>query len=126
MTYATVQDVATSLGRPISDSAEVAQVETWLADAEMRIRRRLGDLPALIAADQLDAEALVYVEREAVIRKLNNPDGKVSEDIDDYRYRRNPDAARGAVFVTDEEWALLLPPDALPGVYVMPLNGSTQ
>src|SRR5690606_40269505 len=45
----------------------------------------------------------------AVIRKLKNPDGKVSEGIDDYNYRLNENSRKGELFLTDEEWALLLP-----------------
>jgi hypothetical protein len=100
---ATVSDVATSLGRPISSSLEVEQVQQWLDDAEMQVRLRLGD-PTL-----LDQEALRFVEREAVVLKVKNPDGKKSEAIDDYNYGRYDDAARGQVYITDEWWALLTP-----------------
>ncbi|WP_372672978.1 Gp19/Gp15/Gp42 family protein [Amycolatopsis kentuckyensis] len=124
MAYATLEDVVKSLGRPIAaGSLQGDQVEQWLSDVELIIRARLGDLAALIAADQLDVEALVYVERESVIRKVRNPEGKVSEDIDDYRYRLNADAAKGSIFVTDDEWALLAP-QASPaaGAYSVPLG----
>jgi hypothetical protein len=103
MAIASVQDVATSLGRPITSTEEIAQVNQWLGNAELLIRARLGDVALL------DAEAVAYVETEAVVRKVRNPDGKVSEDIDDYRYRYGENAASGAIFITDAEWALLAP-----------------
>jgi hypothetical protein len=69
MTVATVEDVAVAIGRPISDSAQVAQVEYWLGLAEIIIEARLGDVSLL------DQNRLRYVETEAVAAKLTNPDG---------------------------------------------------
>ena len=67
---------------------------------------------------------LVDVETEAVIRKVKNPDGKVSEGIDDYNYRLNENARKGDLFLTDEEWALISPdlPATLGGAYSVPLG----
>lgn len=118
MATATLTDVAESLGRPITDELEVAQVNRWLANVELLIRARLGDDLTAVAPD-----ALVFVETEAVIRKIRNPDGKVSEDIDDYRYRLNTDAARGAVFITDDEWALIVPRRARGAFTIRPVFG---
>lgn len=112
MAYATVQNVSTGLGRPIVSAEEIAQVTQWLNDAEMLVRARLGELAPLVISGALSQDALVYVEREAVIRKVKNPDGKQNEKIDDYSYGLNDDARRGAVFITDEEWALLAPADS--------------
>lgn len=117
MATATLTDVAESLGRPITDPLEVAQVNRWLSNVELLIRARAGDVAAL------DPDVLVYVETEAVIRKIRNPEGKVSEDIDDYRYRLNTDAARGAVFITDDEWALLLPRAPRTAFTIRPVFG---
>lgn len=103
MAVATVQDVADSLGRPITTDAEIVQVGQWLDDAEMQIRLRLGVVTAL------DQQALAYVEREAVILKIRNPEGKKSEQIDDYQYSRYDAAARGQIWITAEWWDLLSP-----------------
>jgi hypothetical protein len=124
MAYATLTDVVESLGRPIPvGSTEATQVDRWLANAELLITARIPDLGALITAGQIDQNAVVYVETEAVIRKIRNPDGKVSEDIDDYRYRLNTDAAKGSIFITDDEWALIGPQDlaAPAGAYSVQL-----
>lgn len=101
MAVATVQDVATSLGRPITDSLEVAQVNQWLGDAELQIRLRFPDLSAL------DQEVLAFVEREAVVARLRNPDGYQYESIDDYRYGLPNESRR--ITITDEWWAMLSP-----------------
>jgi hypothetical protein len=115
---ATVSDVATSLGRPVSTSAEVEQIQLWLDDAEMQVRLRLGDVSAL------DQQALRYVEREAVVLKVKNPDGKKSEGIDDYNYGRYDDAARGQVYITDEWWELLAPKTAGGAFTISPFGAS--
>lgn len=61
MAVITYEDVATGIGRPISDEDEQAKVEQWIHDVEMLLGVRLGDL-----AD-LNQNVLAYVEREVVI-----------------------------------------------------------
>jgi hypothetical protein len=109
VTYATLSDVSTRLGRPITDAEEIAQVTAWLADVEAMILARIPDLDELVADGSPSAAVVAMVEANAVIRKIRNPDGKVSEGIDDYNYRLNENARKGELFLTDEEWALLLP-----------------
>lgn len=99
--YATVLDVGASLGRVISDTVEMTQINRWIAAAELILRTRLGDLATY------DADIVSYVIVEAVCRKARNPDGKRNERIDDYSYGLNEDAARGEIFITDQEWELL-------------------
>lgn len=101
MAVATLDDVATSLGRPITDMAEVAQVNQWLGDAELLISLRFPDLTAL------NQDALKYVEREAVVARLRNPDGYQYEAIDDYRYGLPAESRR--ITITDEWWQMLAP-----------------
>jgi hypothetical protein len=115
MPVATSTQVATSLGRSLT-SAETAQVNMWLADAEMQIRLRLGDVA------ELDQEALAYVEREAVILKLLNPEGKKSEQIDDYKYDRGSAQSVGQVFITDEWWAILTPAASETAFTIVPFG----
>lgn len=109
MTFATISDVSTRLGRPITDSNEVAQVEAWLEDIEAIILNRLPDLPARVAEGSPSVVVLAAVESNAVIRKIKNPDGLVSEGVDDYNYRLNENARKGELFLTDDEWDLLTP-----------------
>jgi len=109
VTYATVADVSTRLGRPIADPDEVAQAQAWLDDTEAIILGRLPDLAAAIELGMPTMATLVMVESNAVIRKIRNPEGYTSETIDDYTYRYNEQVRRGDIFLTDEEWALLRP-----------------
>ena len=117
MTAAIVSDVEASLARPITSVDEIAQVTLWLADAEMQIRLRLGDVTLL------DQEVLAFVERESVILKIRNPDGKQSEGIDDYNYRRNEDNARGQVVILDEWWLMLSPDTGSGGAFSITPSG---
>lgn len=120
MSYATVADVGTRLGRPISDEQEQAQVQAWLDDAEAVILSRIPTLADLVAAGAPTVAALVMVETNAVIRKIRNPEGYTSETIDDYTYRYNEQVRRGDIFLTADEWALLLPGSAAGAFTVRP------
>lgn len=101
MAVVTYEDVAVTLGRPITDSDEQDQVTRWIADAELLIRLRLGDVSLL------DQDALAFVEREAVAARLRNPDGVSSEAVDDYKYTMPANSRQ--VTILDEWWNLLSP-----------------
>lgn len=118
MAVITYQEVALSLGRPISTPDEQAQVTQWIADAETLIRVRLGDLAAL------DQDVLAYVVREAVILKLRNPEGYSSESIDDYTYRWGTDSGR--VSILDEWWDMLTPTGSANAFTITPYGDTTS
>lgn len=122
MSYATVTDVQVRLGRPIIDTDEIEQVNAWLSDVEALILSRIPDLVARIDEGTIAEAVLVMVEARAVVRKAKNPDGKQNERIDDYSYGLNADAARGEVFLTDEEWGLLLPVGSATAFTVRPFG----
>ena len=119
MSVATVTDVQVRLGRPITDTAEIAQVNAWLADIEALIKVRIPDLAVRILDGVLDEEVVKLVEAQAVVRKVKNPDGKQNERVDDYSYGLNADAPRGDLFLTDDEWALLLPSTNPSGAFTV-------
>ena len=112
MSNVTVSDVATTLGRQVSDAAEINQINAWILDAEVIIKGRLGD-PSL-----LDPDALRLVIKEAVARRVKNPDGKDNERIDDYSYGLVDDAKKVGIWITDEEWALLSPDRSSNGAFM--------
>lgn len=109
MTYAVIADVSTRLGRPIVDALEVAQVNAWLGDVEALILARIPNLAEFVTAGDPTADLVKSVEANAVIRKIKNPNGYVSEGVDDYNYRLNENARKGDLFLTDDEWDLLTP-----------------
>jgi hypothetical protein len=103
----TTANIATVLRRPLSrvGSAELAQWEQWIADAQMLIRKRLGDLALL------DQEVLAYVVREAVVAQIRKPDDATQVDIavDDGRVSRRYESSKGRVTILEEWWAMLTP-----------------
>jgi len=114
--------VSTRLGRPITDALEVAQVGAWLEDIEAIILHRISDLADRVADGTPTAAVVAAVEANAVIRKIQNPNGVVSEGNDVYNYRLNENARKGELFLTDDEWALLLP-DSSSGAFTITPGG---
>lgn len=101
MSVAIVADVATAIGRPITDYDQQAQVQWWLDSVELQIKARLGDV------NLLDRDTVKYVEVEAVAARMTNPSGFQSETIDDYTYRYGAETRQ--VIIRDEWWRMLDP-----------------
>ncbi|WP_277670798.1 Gp19/Gp15/Gp42 family protein [Saccharomonospora viridis] len=107
MAVATLDDVKARIGRPLTPT-EATQVQAWLDDIEAEIRHRITDFDERIADDAYRS-MVVRVESAAVIRVLRNPDGKLTERIDDYSWTRDSSTASGQLGLLPEEWALLSP-----------------
>ena len=121
----TVEDVATTLKRPIMDPLEVAAVRMWLADAALQIRLRF---PGRV--DELDPEAVDYVIREAVAAKVKAPDvaSRVSVAVDDASVTRDYTKSTGLVTIWDDWWDLLagtLPDATASDAFSIRLAGAT-
>ena len=112
MSYATVIDVATTLGRPITDQDEQAQILNWISKTERIISARLGNL------DNLDRQILADVISEVVARRARNPDGKRNERIDDYSYTLDAAASAVELTLTADEWARLSQDGSTSGAYM--------
>ena len=110
--YATVIDVATTLGRPITDQDEQNQITNWIAKTERIIAARLGNL------DTLDRQILADVISEVVARRARNPDGKRNERIDDYSYTLDAAASSVELTLTADEWARLSQDGSTSGAYM--------
>nr|DAJ99490.1 MAG TPA: hypothetical protein [Caudoviricetes sp.] len=111
---ASVQDVATQLGRPIDDPLEINQVTAWIEMAELAIRQRYSNLDQLIADKRISQNAVNMVEASAVARHSLNPEGYTSksERIDDYQRTYGMTNSAVGITFTDTEWALLTPSDS--------------
>lgn len=111
---ASVQDVATQLGRPIEDEWETRQVEAWIAIADASIRQRYPNLDLLVSSGRIDSRTLNYVEAMAVARFARNPEGTTSKSnrIDDYQETVGTTNAKATISLLDEEWELLAPTDS--------------
>lgn len=102
--YATTADVA-ARWRPLS-AAESTVAAALLADASAILRARAPSIDDRLTEATLDPALPRSVAVQMVLRVLRNPDGLVSEQIDDYGIRR-ADSAAGSLTVTDDELALL-------------------
>lgn len=111
---ASVKDVATQLGRDITDPLEVNQITAWLEMAELVIRQRYPNLDQLIASGRISQDAVDMVEASAVARHSLNPEGYTSksERIDDYQQTYGMTNSTTGITFTDTEWALLTPSDS--------------
>lgn len=103
--FATPSDVA-ARWRPLS-AAEVTVATALLGDASAMMRARVATLDDRIGDGDLDATLATAVCVQMVLRVLRNPDGLVSEQIDDYGVRRTDTAADGSLRITREELDLL-------------------
>lgn len=108
MATATWQDVQDRFGRTLTEP-ERLQVDAWLDDIEASILARIPTLTELVASGALLERTVVKIEAAAVIRVLRNPDGKITERIDDYSWTRDSSTASGSLYLTDDEWAELTP-----------------
>lgn len=100
--------------RPLTSDQQIT-AQAMLDDAWAILSTRLPNLPTDVTVVPpattavVSREVLVAVMSAMVLRVLRNPDGKVSETIDDYTYRRSDAVANGALYVTPDELGLLSP-----------------
>ncbi len=107
MPLATAADVAARWRPLVSNETLLATV--LIADVEAILRARWAGLDAAIALGSPSAAVVTGVIARSVVRMMKNPDGKVQESIDDYAYRRADAVADGSLYVSPEDWALILP-----------------
>ena len=104
---ASVDDIV-ARWRPLS-AQEETNAEAFLEDAWDLLLTRRPNLEADITAGTVKEASARRVVVAMALRVLRNPDGKVEESIDDYRYRRDALLASGVLHVTDDELADVTP-----------------
>lgn len=119
MAYATWSDVERRFSRDLTEREKV-QVTEWLDDIESTILGRIPNLADLIAAGTLLQRTVVKIEAQVVLRKLDNPQGKLTERIDDYSWTRDSSTATGQLELTDCEWEELTPSAATDAFTIRP------
>lgn len=90
-------------------ATERKNAEAYLEDAWWLLTGRLSNLEANMTAGTVKVGNVVRVVTAMVIRVLRNPEGKLEESIDDYRYRRDSLVSSGVLSVSDAELADLTP-----------------
>jgi hypothetical protein len=111
------QDIE-SRWRPLTPD-EQSVVEQIIADAQDILETEAEDAgfaPVNIEdpADLRRARAYTRAVANMVIRVLKNPDGLLTETIDNYTYRRDSAVSAGILYVADDELARLRPSAARP------------
>lgn len=104
---ATTADIA-ARWRPLT-AQETTNATAFLADAWALLLMRRPTLEADITAGKVTTTNVIRVVVAMVLRVLRNPDGKLEESIDDYRYRRDSALSSGLLYVSPDELADLTP-----------------
>lgn len=89
---------------------QLAVGDVKLDDAYIQIIAAVPSVVARLASvptDDVFKALVVQVQCAAVIRFLNNPDGKYQETLDDYSFSRDKAVATGEIYISDSELALL-------------------
>lgn len=107
MPYGSVSDVE-ARWRSLT-AEEAVRADELLAEASRTIDAECYGVADRIAAGTLSADLAGDVAVNMVIRRMKNPDGLRSEQVDDYRYVRDDVVASGEMYLTDQERRKLSP-----------------
>lgn len=94
--------------RPLS-AQETTNANALLGDAWALLLSRRPTLEADMAAGTVSQANVVRVVSAMVLRVLRNPEGVLSETVDDYTYRRDAVVSGGLLHVTGDELADITP-----------------
>lgn len=94
--------------RPLTEDESV-NATALLEDAWVMLLARRPSVEANIAAGTVAGANVRRVVCAIVLRVLRNPEGKLEEAIDDYRYRRDSLISSGVLHVTPDELADITP-----------------
>lgn len=103
---ATLSDLTARSFRPLTPQ-EQSVATVLLEDAWDLIVSSVADASDKVAADAAYSGLVVQVQCAMVLRVVKNPDGLLSEQIDDYEYRRDSALSTGALYLSGDERALL-------------------
>lgn len=121
MVLATVQDVSDRMMRPLTAPEEQA-ANAYIAELSAAVQERYAGVDAAVAERPSYRDVVAGRIANAVARVLRNPEGYVSEAIDDWSGRRS-DAS--GLYLSADDWDAILPPAAagLSSAYVVSLWG---
>lgn len=105
MSPAVIQDLVARSFRPLTDPEQ--QVGSVLLEDAWNLILRHRPHVAERIADEAFKSLVIQVQCAMVLRVIKNPDGLLSEQIDDYTYRRDSAVSDGSLYVSDAELALL-------------------
>lgn len=84
---------------------EVSIIATVIDDARdiLELAAEEAGITAIMPGDDRRVRTYIRIVSTMVIRVLKNPDGLLTETIDDYTYRRDSAVSAGALYVSDSE-----------------------
>lgn len=109
MDYVTLRDITDRYEGTITNDQQT-WVLSLIGDACSLVRSRLPQLDTWIASGQVSTSEVRRVVSEIILRRVRNPKGFRQENAGDYGYSRDPIAASGRLYVTDEELDDMRPP----------------
>lgn len=109
----TIEHVRDRIERPLT-SDEARTIPQWIADAETVLRNAVPDLDERMmlvdaAPRRLAPETVELVLFRMVERKLRNPQGLRSFNVDGYDQTIDRDLSAGKIYLSDEDLADLAP-----------------
>lgn len=103
---ATITDLTDRSFRPLTD-LEKSVGEILLEDAWNLILAQRPSVAERVDTDAAFTAIVKQVQCAMVLRVVNNPEGLLSEQIDDYQYRRDTAVSAGALYASPAELAIL-------------------
>lgn len=107
VTYVDIQDRFRTLS-----SDEMQTIGSLISDAEDILANAAANLGIQETDDEQTGRTFTRIVANMVIRVLRNPDGYLTETIDDYTYRRDAAVSAGSLYVTPAEVEQLRPATA--------------
>lgn len=102
---ATIDDLTARSFRPLT--AQEQSVGAVLLEDAWNLILKHRPYAADKFTDPAYRSLVIQVQCAMVLRVISNPEGKLSEQIDDYQYRRDSAVSDGSLYVSDAELALL-------------------
>lgn len=109
-------------------SAQLAVGAIKLDDAYIQIITAIPSVVTRLAVTPTDTvftALVVQVQCAAVLRYLQNPEGKYQEAVDDYSFSRDKSLASGETYITEDELDLLSSTTGSPNAFTITPAGGT-
>lgn len=115
-TWATVEDVEARWVRTDENKVGTPTIQAWIDDAEQVVSHEFPDIADRIDAGDLPVERVRMVVCSMVLRVLRNPQNHRSLSTGPFSVTFAGDSP-GGVWMTDEERAMLAPPEETSGAF---------
>lgn len=108
VTTQSIRDAAYGVDIPAGETVDT-QLDRLIAKAETRLNAAIPTLAARFESGEIDADVVVGVVEDMVLRVVKNPQALRSFGIDDFQATLDNAVSTGLLYVTDDELRLLSP-----------------